>query len=193
MISRPSLDKSVPSAAKSAPPKIPRRGTNPHNKLLGMTRSELASGSGISTKQRLAQGALNPTMPKAVAPATGRSSLSQVKNPANSLMNLSFKKKPQSLTPSASSPQLPNVECKNSVDIQSPKERQDPTPTALNASRTSASMSPIITNADMPYAASPAHFTRSDHSPEPFLTNAAPYVTYVVSSRYRSSCDDNLG
>ena len=113
-------------------------------------------------------------MPKAVAPATGRSLLSQPKNPANSLMNLSFKKKSQPITPSASSPQFPNIERNNPVDMQSPTEGQDPTLAALNASRTSDSMSPMITNADVPYVASPTHFTTSDYSPEPFLMNAAP-------------------
>jgi len=142
-----------------------------------MAFSELASGSGISTKQRLAQGALNPTLPKAVAPAAGRPSLSQLKTPANSLMNLSFKKKSQASALSASgdgsSPRLPTVGRKDSADMQPPVGRQDPTLAALNAPSMSPSMSPMITNSDVPYVASPDHYNMSDQVPDPFMTNAA--------------------
>jgi hypothetical protein len=166
-------DSSIANAA-FRPPRIPRRRTNPQNKVL-MAPSELASGSGISTKQRLAQGALNPTVPKAAAStAAGRPSLSQLKTPANSLMNLSFKKTRASASGSASSPKFPDVDRRNSVDMQPPMGGQDPTLAALNASstlRTSASMSPMIMNTVVPYVASPGHFTMPDPLPDLFTTN----------------------
>lgn len=190
----PAPDKPAPSSAKVAPPslpKIPRRvPTNPHNKLLGMAPSKHASGSGISTKQRLAQGALNPTNPRDVGSAAvaGRPLVPQLKTPANSLMNLSFKKKAQAPTQSPiggpdvdhrdsidmQPPVVREVDRRNSVNMQPPVERRDPTLAALNASSTSrpsASMSPMMMSADMPYTASPDHYTMSDHPPEMFMTD----------------------
>ncbi|KAF8078396.1 hypothetical protein FPV67DRAFT_1557732 [Lyophyllum atratum] len=65
----PPPPRSQPSSAKSTPTitaSIPRRQPNPHARIAEMVPENIASGSGISTKQRLAQGALAPTRPKSI-------------------------------------------------------------------------------------------------------------------------------
>jgi hypothetical protein len=152
-----------------------------------MAPNERASGSGISTKQRLAQGALNPTRPNDVASASGRPTLSQLKTPSSSLMALSFKKS-QAPTLSASgstnNPE-PDVDRRNSFGTLPATERHDPTLAALNApstARASTSMSPLITDPDIPYFASPDHYTMSDHVFELPTTNTIQQVICCASS-----------
>ncbi|KAF8973779.1 hypothetical protein BDZ97DRAFT_1776820 [Flammula alnicola] len=82
-------DKALPSI------KIMRRSNNPQAKIADMAPSEIPSSSGISTKQRLAQGALAPTLPKqmpATIPKPPPKPL-PTRTPSTSLMGLSFKKK----------------------------------------------------------------------------------------------------
>lgn len=76
-------------------PKLPRRAPNGHVKIAEMPSRNIASGSGISTKQRLAQGALAPTRPNEVPLPSQkeRPQVPPIKTSSSSLMNLSFKKK----------------------------------------------------------------------------------------------------
>ncbi|TFK40949.1 hypothetical protein BDQ12DRAFT_678640 [Crucibulum laeve] len=77
----------------TAPLKTFRRGPNPHMKILDMPSGAINTGTGISTKQRIAQGALQPTKPTAPPPApNSRANLPQLKTSSNSLASLNFKK-----------------------------------------------------------------------------------------------------
>ncbi|PPQ85731.1 hypothetical protein CVT25_003109 [Psilocybe cyanescens] len=77
-------------SAVSAKPKTTRRVTHPQAKIASMSASELATSSGITTKQRIAQGALAPTLPKNLAAI--KQAPKPLPNRTPALMNLSFKK-----------------------------------------------------------------------------------------------------
>jgi hypothetical protein len=65
----PKKPKPTANAKDSKPPNKPgRRSTNPQGSIASMAPSEIPVASGISTKQRLAQGALAPTLPKEIVP-----------------------------------------------------------------------------------------------------------------------------
>jgi len=87
----------------SIPPMTVGRQSNPHAKIANMSSGMTPSASGISTKQRLAQGALAPTAPKEVGkgkmPPQPKPPLPTRKTSTN-FSNLSFKKNkdPLSLT-----------------------------------------------------------------------------------------------
>ncbi|KAJ3502486.1 hypothetical protein NLJ89_g8864 [Agrocybe chaxingu] len=119
--------------------KIPRRPNNPHAKIADMPASAVPSGSGISTKQRLAQGALAPTIPKEVPsaplkPPPPRSTPKPLPTRTNtsSFSGLSFKKKPIAVTipESANHPPIltstsafksPSIPLANSPPLHSPE------------------------------------------------------------------------
>ena len=75
------------------------RQSNPHVKIANMSSGVTSTASGISTKQRLAQGALAPTAPKEVgkAPPKPKAPLPTRKTSSN-LNNLSFKKNKNSIS-----------------------------------------------------------------------------------------------
>ncbi|CAA7266639.1 unnamed protein product [Cyclocybe aegerita] len=119
--------------------KIPRRPNNPHAKIADMPVSAIPSGSGISTKQRLAQGALAPTIPKEVPSAPLKPPLPKsapkplpTRTNTSSFSGLSFKKKPiavtipettnhpPSLTP-ISAFKSPSIPLANSPPLHSPE------------------------------------------------------------------------
>ncbi|KAF9535810.1 hypothetical protein CPB83DRAFT_842386 [Crepidotus variabilis] len=86
-----------PTKSNSTPAFLPSRLKDPHVKISNNKASELPSSSkGLSTKQRIAQGALAPTLPKSV-PAT---ELNPTRKPLptrtqnSSLKSLGFKKGP---------------------------------------------------------------------------------------------------
>ena len=82
------------------PPATVVRQSNPHVKIANMSSGVTSTASGISTKQRLAQGALAPTAPKEVGkvPPKPKPPL-PTRKPSTNLNNLSFKKnKAPSLT-----------------------------------------------------------------------------------------------
>jgi len=102
-VPQPALPKPQPAARPEksislASVKIPRR-SNPHDKIAGMESTNIRSSGGISTKQRLGQGALAPVAPKAVPaselnPSKKGSKSLPTRATTSTLMNLSFKKVP---------------------------------------------------------------------------------------------------
>ncbi|KAF9455559.1 hypothetical protein BDZ94DRAFT_1277929, partial [Collybia nuda] len=165
------------------PPKIPRRLTNPHVKLSGMAPEAIASGGGISTKQRLAQGALAPTLPKAIAPPTaatrGRPTLPYLKT--SSLMpHLTFKKNRPALSADASgnssTTHALNDQVQGGRTPQSSIDQSKTTLAALNmrpSVQGSTSASPAPALLDVPLTTSPQEYTLQDPIfSDPFSRNA---------------------
>ncbi|KAF8167891.1 hypothetical protein B0H34DRAFT_683559 [Crassisporium funariophilum] len=145
------------------PIKISRRPTNPHARIADTPTSAIAAGGGISTKQRLAQGALAPTLPKEVPAQVSKAAhrpLPQKAASSSTLQQLSFKKKPslsisigptsqQTLRPTAILPNNnePSLATLNSNPPQSPHPQSStrsnatsPIPRLSSMSAVSASM-----------------------------------------------------
>ncbi|KAF6766408.1 hypothetical protein DFP72DRAFT_866408 [Ephemerocybe angulata] len=128
-------------------PSLPVRraaASNPHTKIASMTEG-VASGSGLSTKQRLAQGALAPTLPRKMSapslnPHVPRGQ-SPVKTGSKSIMTTGFRHT-TGIRPSAT--------------IQ-----HEPTLAQLNAPPDSPPVPSPIT--DLPIAESPTEMEFSDH------------------------------
>ncbi|KAF5377681.1 hypothetical protein D9615_005211 [Tricholomella constricta] len=153
--SRPSSAKTTPTI----PSKLPPRDNNSYIKVAEMAPEKVASGSGISIKQRLAQGALAPTRPKAIPLPTPKlkPSLPPVKT---ALMNLSFKKKTVS-TPVLSASGSFAMDNNRSPTMPQPAVGDcEPTLAALNAP-----LSPVSQDMHIPQvAASPQDYTM--HEPQ---------------------------
>lgn len=138
----PSTKPTMPN--KTNPPmllKIPRKPApvNPHSVIAGMASENIASSSGISTKQRLAQGALAP-MP-ANAPRAERPHIPPVRTTSNAMLPVGFKKKlptpvganyfaiGDSTTPASSHPEGPTLAALNapiSPKVSFPEISQGP-------------------------------------------------------------------
>ncbi|GLB33577.1 hypothetical protein LshimejAT787_0104610 [Lyophyllum shimeji] len=134
----PPPPKSRPSSAKpspTVPASIPWRPSNPHAKLVVMESENIASGSGISTKQRLAQGALAPTRPNAIPLPAPKQKVPPPPLRINSggMMNLSFKKKPPATPVLGLGGSFATEDNRSTLATQSPVADQEPTLAALNA------------------------------------------------------------
>lgn len=110
-------------------PKPPGRATNPHAHAASETPSIIG---GISTKQRLAQAALAPALPKDITPLVQHKSQPHPIRPSgSSLMNLNFKKNTlPTLGPGLRSPMTnnPTLASLNSPTVQSPQMLTDAFP-----------------------------------------------------------------
>ncbi|KJA26132.1 hypothetical protein HYPSUDRAFT_37011 [Hypholoma sublateritium FD-334 SS-4] len=85
--------KKMPNKSLANEMKIPRRGTNRLQANLGsMAPSDIPASHGISTKQRIGQGALAPIPPKEVIPANSRAPPKLNQSTKKTIRSLTFKK-----------------------------------------------------------------------------------------------------
>ncbi|RDB28456.1 hypothetical protein Hypma_015299 [Hypsizygus marmoreus] len=160
--------RSLSSSTKSTPtipPKIPRLPTNPHARIAGMPPQAIPSSSGISTKQRLAQGALAPTHPKSLPlpvprerpqPPAQRPHLPPVKTgpiPLNLKKNLPTPVQPRNAGGTISGSYF-NVEDGRSPTMPHMPHEQGPTSATQHVQ-----LSPRTQHPDFPQAASPQDYT----------------------------------
>ncbi len=110
----------MPSKSLPNEKKIPRRGTNRLQANLGvMAPSDMPATHGISTKQRLGQGALAPILPKEVLPVELR--MPPKPTTKKAIRNLTFKKRTADnsalINPPVAPPQIEPVSAQlNSVN-----------------------------------------------------------------------------
>ncbi|RXW19417.1 hypothetical protein EST38_g6445 [Candolleomyces aberdarensis] len=92
-----------PLPARPSVPSLPMRTKaqpNPHAKLAAMPHEPESSNTGISTKQRLGQGALAPMLPRKMSGPSTKPKLSPVRTGSSTIMSTGFRKTSQIMSPS---------------------------------------------------------------------------------------------
>jgi hypothetical protein len=152
--------------------------------MTSSTLDVISSGSGLSTKQRLAQGALEPKRPNAPFPPKSKANAPLPNKTASAtvMKNLSFKKKPAILSVNTS----PTLSHDNFHHAPSPTlhQIQEPTLASLNASP----YSPLLD--DTPVAGPSQVNNAHEQAPffnDPFAndsTGHSQYLSFELPSRF---------
>lgn len=143
---RPSVP-SLPTRTKAQP--------NPHTKLASFPHEAESNNTGISTKQRLAQGALAPMLPRKQSGPSTKPKLSPVRTGSSTIMHTGFRK--------------------NSQIAASSTIHHEPTLASLNAGPSSPNMAATLP--DIPMVQTPTEFEPPSHS---FGGDSFRYVSSLV-------------
>lgn len=147
-----------PLPARPSVPSLPTRTRaqpNPHTKLASLPQEAESSNSGISTKQRLAQGALAPMLPRKHSGPSTKPKLSPVRTGSSTIMHTGFRKSSQIAASS-------NI-------------HHEPTLASLNAGPLSPNMAATLP--DIPMVQTPTEFEPPSHS---FGGDSFGYATSLV-------------